>query len=37
MNRLRSIVVKLKSLLAERGELITNWLALLVLLAIGLV
>jgi hypothetical protein len=29
--------MKLKSLLAERGELITNWLALIVLLAIGVV
>jgi hypothetical protein len=29
--------MKVKSLLAERGELLTNWLALLVLLAIGIV
>lgn len=29
--------MKPKSLLAERGELITNWLALIVLLAIGVV
>jgi hypothetical protein len=29
--------MKLKSLLAERGELITNWLALIVLLAVGVV
>jgi hypothetical protein len=29
--------MRLKSLLAERGELITNWLALIVLLAIGVV
>jgi hypothetical protein len=29
--------MKLKSLLAERGEQITNWLALIVLLAIGVV
>jgi hypothetical protein len=29
--------MKLKALLAERGELITNWLALIVLLAIGVV
>ncbi|MDB6088064.1 MAG: hypothetical protein JWN85_848 [Gammaproteobacteria bacterium] len=29
--------MKVKRLLAERGELITNWLALIALLAVGVV
>jgi hypothetical protein len=37
MDRYRSMLMKLKTLLAERSEQITNWLALLVLLALGVV
>jgi hypothetical protein len=37
MGRQRSTFMKLKSLVAQRGELIINWLAVLVLLGVGVV
>jgi hypothetical protein len=37
MNSYRSSLMKVQTLLAERGEQITNWLAVLVLLAVGVV
>jgi hypothetical protein len=37
MDHYRSRLMKVKSLLAQRGELITNLLALITLLAVGVV
>jgi hypothetical protein len=37
MDGYRSILMKLKSLLEERADTIVNWLALLALLAVGIV
>jgi hypothetical protein len=37
MDSYRSTFMRLKALVAERGELITNWLAVLVLFGVGVV